>query len=155
LIVDHQRRRKKADHPNADVEQLAAAAETAGDSADDAAFLKSWREDLLARAWQQLADDERKTGKPYHTVLRARAELPELSSTDLAATLSERLGREITSANVRVLLHRSRELFAECLLTAVTDSLPENRRDLLEEELIELQLLDYCRAALERQADGA
>jgi RNA polymerase sigma factor (sigma-70 family) len=155
LIVDHQRRRKKGEHADADVEQLAAAPSPAGDSADDAAFLKSWREDLLASAWLQLAEDERKTGKPYHTVLHARAELPELSSTDLAAALSDRLGREITSANVRVLLHRARELFAECLLAAVIDSLPENRRDLLEEELIELQLLDYCRAALERQTDGA
>ena len=44
-----------------------------------------------------------------------------------------------------------RELFAEFLLNAVIDSLPDSRRDLLEEELIELQLLDYCRAALERQ----
>jgi RNA polymerase sigma factor (sigma-70 family) len=151
LIVDHQRRRKRRDQAGGDVEQLAVAASPDEIVATDAAFLKSWRDDLLARAWQKLADDEQETGKPYHTVLKTRAEQPELSSTDLAAAVTERLGREITSANVRVLVHRARELFAECLLAAVTDSLPDRRRDLLEEELIELQLLDYCRSALDRQ----
>lgn len=155
LIVDYQRRRKKGAHVEADMEQMAAHSTPAGDSADDAAFLKSWRDDLLARAWQKLANDEQQTGKPYHTVLLVRAEQPDARSPELAAAVSERLGREISSANVRVLLHRARELFAEFLLAAVTDSLPENRRDLLDEELIELQLLDYCRAALERQTDGA
>ncbi|HUQ71043.1 MAG TPA: sigma-70 family RNA polymerase sigma factor [Planctomycetaceae bacterium] len=153
LIVDHQRRRKSREQAGGDVEQLAVAAAHDDDAATDAAFLKSWRDDLLARAWQQLADDEQATGKPYHSVLKTRAERPELSSTELAEAVTSQLGREITSANVRVLVHRARELFADCLLSAVVDSLPESRRDLIEEELIELQLLDYCRAALERSAD--
>lgn len=150
LIVDHQRRRRMRNPADGEVEQLAVTA-TSEDSADDAAFLRSWRDDLLARAWLRLADDEQTTGKPYHTVLKLRAEQPDLSSTQLADVATASLQREITAANVRVLLHRSRELFAECLLAAVVDSLPENRQELVEEELIELQLLDYCRAALERR----
>jgi RNA polymerase sigma-70 factor (ECF subfamily) len=150
LIVDYQRRQKRGGVALPDDNQLAAAA-VASEPESDSAFLRSWREDLLGRAWKKLEDDERSTGKPYHTVLRVRTEFPEHSSTQLAEVMTERLGREITSANVRVLLHRARELFAEFLLNAVIDSLPDSRRDLLEEELIELQLLDYCRAALERQ----
>jgi RNA polymerase sigma factor (sigma-70 family) len=154
LIVDYQRRKGARNPAEGELDQLAVVSCHVEDSATDAAFVKSWREDLLARAWQQLADDERTTGKPYHTVLKLRAEKPELSSPQMADAATSQLGREITAANVRVLLHRSRELFAECLLVAVIDSLPENRQELIEEELIELQLLDYCRSALERRAGG-
>lgn len=151
LIVDFQRRRKKQPAGVADADQLAAAMEAEGDSAMDSAFLKSWREELLARSWKRLEEDERTTGKPYYTVLRLRAEFPDAPSNDLAAIASQRLQREITPANLRVLVHRARELFAECLLSAVVDSLPGSDRDLVEEELIELQLLDYCRAALDQR----
>lgn len=154
LIVDHQRRKATRNPAEAELDQLAVVSCHVEDSVNDAAFVKSWRDDLLARAWQQLADDERTTGKPYHTILKLRAEQPELSSPQLADAATSQLGREITAANVRVLLHRSRELFAECLLTAVRNSLPENRQELIEEELIELQLLDYCRSALERKTGG-
>jgi len=151
LIVDHQRRQKRAANRAAgDAGELAVAAIESNDSAADQAFLQSWREELLARAWRRLEEDERETGKPYHSVLQAKAKHPELSSTDLASVVSDALQREITSANVRVLLHRARELFAECLLRAVTDSLSDSRREQVEEELIELQLLEYCRAALQR-----
>jgi RNA polymerase sigma factor (sigma-70 family) len=152
LIVDHQRRQRRAGLAIADPEQLAAVPAPESDPETDAAFLRSWREDLLGRAWKQLKEDQRSTGKPYHSVLMARAEHPELSSTELAALLAERLQRDMTPNNLRVMLHRARELFAGFLLQAVMDSLPETRRELIEEELIELQLLDYCRAALEQQA---
>ena len=110
------------------------------------------RDDVLGRAWKRLKEDQRTTGKPYYSVLRARAEHLDLSSTELAGLIAKRLQRDMTPNNLRVLLHRAREVFAEFLLQAVIDSLPENRRDVLEEELIELQLLDYCRSALERQS---
>jgi RNA polymerase sigma-70 factor (ECF subfamily) len=154
LVVDYQRRQRRARLAVADTEQLVAAASPADTPESDAAFLRSWREDLLRRAWKRLKEDQRSTGKPYYSVLKARAENAELSSAELAELLAERLQRELTPNNLRVLLHRAREVFAEFLLEAVTDSLPEARRDLIEEELIELQLLEYCRAALEQQASN-
>lgn len=154
MIVDHQRRQKKKPLGGMEAEHVAAEQEAPPDAALDSAFLKGWRDELLARSWRRLEEDERATGKPYHTILRLRAEKAEASSTELAAIASERLQREITSANVRVLIHRARELFAECLLAAVTDSLPGADRELVEEELIELQLLDYCREALDQQASA-
>ena len=154
LIVDHQRRQRRGGLAVADAAELAEVPAPSGELESDAAFLRTWREDLLRRAWKQLKEDQRSTGKPYHTVLMARAEHPDLSSTELAGLIAERLQRDMTPNNLRVLLHRAREVFAEFLLQAVIDSLPENRRDVLEEELIELQLLDYCRSALERQSNN-
>lgn len=149
LIVDQQRLKKKqarntpldSDQAPAEVRDL--------ESAEDAAFTKSWRDDLLSRAWDRLQEDETTSGKPYYTVLKTKAEHPEAGSTELAALTTQRIGREVSPANVRVLVHRSRELFAECLLRAVIDSLADNRRELVEEELIELQLIEYCRSALD------
>jgi DNA-directed RNA polymerase specialized sigma24 family protein len=148
LIIDQQRHQKKA-KAAAPLEFDPAAREAEESVADDAQFTRSWREDLLSRAWARLAEDEASSGKPYNTVLRTRSEHPSVQSPELAELVSQRLKREITSANVRVLLHRARELFAEFLLRAVIDSLEDSRRDLVEEELIELQLLDYCRSALD------
>ena len=125
----------------------------AGASGDDALFQTSWRDELLARCWQKLADDERKSGKPYHSVLRYRVDHPDLRSPELAAGLSKQLGKEINAGAVRVLLHRSRELFGEMLLDEVTESLASGSLDDAEQELIDLELHEYCRPALEKRRE--
>jgi RNA polymerase sigma-70 factor (ECF subfamily) len=154
LIVDYQRRAKKRGlegpmHSNIAEPEI----DDAGASGDDAAFETSWRDELLARCWQKLADDERKSGKPYHSVLRYRVDHPDLRSPELAAGLSEQLGKEINAGAVRVLLHRSRELFGEMLLDEVTESLTSNSLDDAEQELIDLELHEYCRPALEKRRE--
>src|SRR5438105_1539446 len=66
LIVDYQRRSKKRlrESPmHSNVAEPAAEAPEANN--DDAMFRTSWRDELLARCWQRLADDEKETGKPY------------------------------------------------------------------------------------------
>lgn len=152
LIIDYQRRRKKQRATSELEYDAMAVAGTDGTLSEDTLYIKCWREELLMRAWQRLAEDEASTGKPYHTVLRMRAENATASSTELAEVVTLRLGKEISSANVRVIVHRARELFSEVLLNAVIESLPDSRRGDVEEELIELQLLEYCRAGLQRQA---
>src|SRR3954462_4394517 len=154
LIVDHQRRSKKRNlegpmHSNIAEPEI----DAAGSSGDDALFQTSWRDELLARCWQKLADDERKSGKPYHSVLRFRVDHPDLRSPELAAGLSEQLGKPINAGAVRVLLHRSRELFGEMLLDEVTHSLTNGSLDEAEQELIDLELHDYCRPALEKRRE--
>src|SRR5204863_7617542 len=114
-------------------------------SGDDALFQTSWRDELLARCWQKLADDERKSGKPYHSVLRYRVDHPDLRSPELAAGLSKQLGKPINAGAVRVLVHRARDLFAEFMLDEVTESLAGNSLDEAEQELIDLELHEYCR----------
>jgi RNA polymerase sigma-70 factor (ECF subfamily) len=111
----------------------------------DQEFLSSWRDELLARAWSALAEVERRSGKPYHTVLRFRAEHPQTPSPHMAEQLSTLLGRPLTAAGVRQTLHRAREKFADLLLDEVTQTLHDPTFEKLEQELIDLQLLDYCR----------
>ena len=47
------------------------------------------------------------------------------------------------------MVHRSREEFAQILLREVADTLDDPTRAGIEEELIELGLLEYCRPVLE------
>ncbi len=116
-------------------------------------FIASWREELLSRTWTALEQHEAATQKPMHTVLKVRVEQPDAHSPELAAAVSQRLGREITPENVRVMLHRAREKFGELLLDEVVHSLDSPTRDDLEDELGELRLLEYCQPALAKRAE--
>lgn len=152
MIVDHQRRQQKRRqegllHSNVPEPK----AEEVEVDDDDALFRTSWRDELLARCWQRLAEQEQLDGKPYHTVLRYRVDHPDLRSPDLAEGLSRQLGKATSAGAVRVLLHRAREAFADLLLDEVTESLADGSLDEAERELIELDLLEYCRPALERR----
>jgi len=120
----------------------------------DQEFLRSWRDELLARAWAALERAQEKTGQPYHVVLRFRAEHPDTASPAIAERLTAQLGRPLTSAGVRQLLHRARERFADALLEEVAQSLARSTDEHIEQELTELGLLDYCRPALERHASA-
>jgi RNA polymerase sigma-70 factor (ECF subfamily) len=115
------------------------------------------REELLSQTWEALAQYERETGRPYYTVLsfkvNARAANPDrpASTAELVKQLSPRLGRDINENALRQALHRAREKFAELLVEEVLRSLLHSQPDRLEEELGELQLLDYCRSAVNRR----
>lgn len=152
LIVDYQRRKKKRFREGPMHSNLAEPLEGDDESpADDALFQASWRDDLLARCWNKLEEVERESGKPYYTALRYRVDHPDLRSPELAAGLSEKLAKPINAGAVRVLLHRAREEFGDLLLVEVTESLTDDSLDAAEQELIELNLLEYCRPALERR----
>lgn len=117
----------------------------------DQRFLQSWREELLDRAWNALAQSQRDTGQPYYHVLRFRAEHPDDSSTAMAEQLSVLLQRPLTAEAVRQILHRARTKFAELLLDDVAQSLEGQGVEHLEQELIDLGLLAYCRSALDKR----
>jgi RNA polymerase sigma-70 factor (ECF subfamily) len=155
LIVDYQRRGKRN-----------AAQPLIGDAPDrplpddrlaeeDAAWTKSWRDELLAKGWKALAEVEKNTGTPYYAVLRYRSEHPEDRSQDIAAALNTandgKMKKTLNSTSVRVLIHRARELLADQVLDLVQESLDNASLDECEQELIDLNLLEYCRPALERR----
>ena len=54
----------------------------------------------------------------------------------------------------RLTLHRAREQFSDLMLDDVVQSLDNPTREQLEQELIDLGLLEYCRPALERRKDA-
>src|SRR5262249_55382094 len=120
----------------------------------DRQFLAAWRAELLARAWDALAEHERRTGQPLHTVLKLRSDRPEMRSPEMAERLTEGLGRPVNATWVRKRLLRARETFTDALLEAVAQSLSEPTREHLEQELIDLGLLGHCREALDRRAAG-
>lgn len=152
LIVDQQRKRKR---DGRQAQMASATPEIAAPTQEqhESLFTKSWRDDLLARVWQQLEAQENETGKPYFTALRCRVDFPDLRSPELAEKLTERLGKPMKAGAARTLLHRAREAFAELLLEDVAHSLPEATRTTVEDELIDLNLLEYCRPALEKQRE--
>jgi len=124
-------------------------------ASDDAAFLASWREELLARAWAALERSQRRGGPPYYSVLRFRAEHRDADSEAMAARLTEQLRprQPLTAAGVRKTLQRARAAFAHALLEEVAGSLSDPTYDALEQELIDLGLLSYCRSALAARRD--
>jgi RNA polymerase sigma factor (sigma-70 family) len=115
-------------------------------------FLQSWRNDLLDRAWSSLDALERSTGQPHYTILRLRVDEPGLKSKEWASRLSETLGRAVTPGAFRQALQRARREFALRLLAEVRASLEEPTPQALEEELADLELLEYCRPYLKRGA---
>jgi RNA polymerase sigma-70 factor (ECF subfamily) len=85
-----------------------------------------------------------------HTVLSSRAANPEMRSAQMAVELSARLGREVSADWVRKWLHAAREKFAELLLAEVCASLRDPNPDSVEQELIDLELYQYCKMAVDR-----
>jgi RNA polymerase sigma-70 factor (ECF subfamily) len=147
LVADHRQQQQRWPQPlPADGALVAApAAEEC-----DQLFVESWRDELLARAWESLRHFETTSDQPHFTVLRFRSDHQDLHSPELAARLAESLHRPLTAVAVRQLLHRAREKFAEFLLEQVTHSLANATAAQLEQELIAVGLLDYCRPALAR-----
>jgi RNA polymerase sigma factor (sigma-70 family) len=125
------------------------------DMESDRLFVESWCDELLARAWAALAATDATTGQAFYAVLRFRADHPEMRSPQIAEQLAAEMGRPFTAAGVRQTLHRARERFAALLLDEVSHSLEDPTADQLEQELVELGLLDYCRPALERRLSGS
>jgi RNA polymerase sigma-70 factor (ECF subfamily) len=117
----------------------------------DEAFRRSWRDELLARSWAALQAYEQQTGQLVHTVLRYRAEYPELRSPELAERLGALLGRPLTALAVRQQLHRAREKFGALLLEEVAQGLDSPSQQDLEDELLELELIEQLGPALEQR----
>lgn len=148
LIAKYHKQRRRWPEPLPDNDTVLAANPEELES--DHQFVESWCDELLARAWAALAEIESRTGQLFYTVLRFRADHPDLRSPQMAEQLAAQLGRPFTAAGVRQTLHRAREKFAELLLDEVIHSLDNPTAEHLEHELAELGLLDYCRPALER-----
>jgi DNA-directed RNA polymerase specialized sigma24 family protein len=110
------------------------------------AFLTSWRDELLARSWSLLAQSD----QTFYSVLRFRADHPDMPSARMAVELAAQLGRPLTSAGVRQTLRRGRDRFSQFLVEEVRQSLASPTPEHLEQELSQLGLLEYCQSALQQ-----
>lgn len=111
-------------------------------------FLASWRDELLARTWEALRQHELEKNQPFYRVLQYRTAEPSARSQQIAEYLTEELGREITAVGARQLLHRAREQFARLLIQEVANTLQHSTMGLIEQELIDLGLYEYCKSVL-------
>jgi RNA polymerase sigma-70 factor (ECF subfamily) len=155
LVSSYRRRACSHAAGQAPLEQ-AASEETPQDVADRQ-FAESCREELLSRAWRGLQAFEDQTGQPYHAVLDFRSRNPEITSDEAAVRLTGHLApsRPFTSDGLRKLLQRAREKFSELLLYEVRQIAESDERETVEETLIDLGLIAYCRPALEQRYAGA
>jgi RNA polymerase sigma-70 factor (ECF subfamily) len=150
LIVDHQRRHQHRPRPlPVDGPEPTAAAPPPAES--DSEFLTIWRAELMARAWDALAEHDRATGQHLHTVLRFRTDHPDVRSPQMAEQLAARVGKPLSPEWVRKRLYLAREKFTDLLLDEVTRSLDRPTPDEVERELLDLGLWEYCRAAFARR----
>lgn len=144
LVTDYHRAR--AAQPRALPADVAAAPESSAGN-QDADFGNSWREELLNRTWEALAD----TYPFYHAVLLHHVQHPDESASEMKDKLSAQLGKALTATHVRVTMHRAREKFAALLVEEVRQSLETPNDAELLQELRVLRLAGYCAAALERR----
>jgi RNA polymerase sigma-70 factor (ECF subfamily) len=146
LVNDYHRARQAWPRPlAADAPEPAAPAEP--DLPSDEDFLGGWRQALLDQTWAALTE----ANPAYHAALLLRIQEPDLPSAEVAARLTERLGRPLTAENARKVLQRAHAKFAELLLDQVAASLADPGAAELEAELKALDLLKYCRSALEHR----
>ena len=87
----------------------------------------------------------------FFTVLHFRAAHADLGIEEMIAQLHPQLGKTLTPESLRQTLHRARALFADLLIAEIGQSLTEPTQEQIEEELGDLNLLSYCRPALERK----
>lgn len=149
LVADfHHKRRRDPTPLSTDAPEPGADCAVAAER--DRAFLESWRDELLGRAWDALQRHEKESGQPYYSVLRFRADHDKMSSTEMAEHLSARLNKPINAPAIRKTLERARDRFGDLLLEEIAQAIDSPSREALEEELSDLELLEYCRSALER-----
>jgi hypothetical protein len=103
---------------------------------DESGFLRTWRQELITRAWVDLAD----ANATLHAVLLCQTENPGVAAAQMAETLSAQLGKPISAGHLRVLLHRARNLFGELLRKEVQHSLESGDDEAVAEELRDLDL---------------
>jgi RNA polymerase sigma-70 factor (ECF subfamily) len=143
LVNDHHRARQARPGPlAADAPGPAAPPEPS-----DEDFLAAWRQGLLDQTWAALREDN----PNFHAVLRLRIENPEMTSAEMADRVGADLGRPMTAEYVRKALQRAHARFAELMVERVAESLTDPTAAELEDELRALDLLRYCRSALDRR----
>lgn len=149
LVVDHQRRTSRTPLT---LEAKGAEPSQTDERVSEQEFTSAWRQELLDAAWEKLRRHEADTGQPLYTVLRFRTDHPDVRSPQMVERLAPTLGTSIDAGWIRKQLHLARNKFADFLLEQVAQSLANPTSAELAEELIELQLFEYCKPALERHA---
>jgi RNA polymerase sigma-70 factor (ECF subfamily) len=141
LVHDHRRARQRRPLGLRDEFRPARAP---AESDEGRTFLAGWRAELLDRTWKSLAA----ANPTYHRVLLLRIDNPDEPSAGLADRLAEPLGKAVDAAWVRKTLQRAQRKYARLLVEEVKASLPAPTPEAVRQELLDLDLLKFCRSAL-------
>jgi DNA-directed RNA polymerase specialized sigma24 family protein len=150
LVYDYRKQRSRQPAPLPESLPVSAP-ETPPGSVADQEFLAIWRDELLGSAWRALADLEKRTGKPLHAILKYRVDHPGVRSFQMAVHFAGKLGKPLTPEWVRKRLHQARATFIELVVNEVAMSLEHPTTEALQQELLDLGLLDYCRPHLAKR----
>jgi RNA polymerase sigma-70 factor (ECF subfamily) len=134
--------------PTALPEHLATQEIATSDGFEDREFTRRWRDEVMNHTWSALQQQR----PVFHDLLRLRLEHPDSTSRELADEYSLKQNKPMTAANVRKTLERAHTRFADLLVEEVAASLIDPDVDQLRLELEELDLLKYCRSAVQRWA---
>jgi RNA polymerase sigma factor (sigma-70 family) len=131
LVSRHRRQQKKLPRASGTAvgEQM-----DSHDEDSERQFNRSWREELVARAWAALEQQQ----PTFFAVLHFHANHSNFSAQQTAAALVPQLGKLIHADNLRQMLHRARKMFADLLLADLSHSLKNPTTDALQQELTEL-----------------
>ncbi len=109
-------------------------------------FVRQWRTEVMDQTWNALSEER----PVYHDLLRLRVDEPNLTSREIAERYTAQFSKPMTPANVRKTLERAHAKFADLLIREIALSLEQPSREWIRTELKELDLLKYCRSAIER-----
>lgn len=145
MVRNHWSKQKRRRAVDFDVDLM----EESQDQLEDDDWLRSWRKNVLDLAWSRLEDYQRQhTGSVAYTVLRLRTEHPDLDSTQLAAKLSDQVGRAVKPDTVRQQLRRARMRFAEMVVEEIAHGLETADPARIQDELICLGIYEHIKDVL-------
>ena len=120
-----------------------------GESELNDPWVGHWRKNLLDMAWADLKQiEETSANRIPYSVLNIRAENSDASSKELAALLSQRLGREVKPDAFRQQLKRARQRFVETLLNELRDGLDDPTESRVHDEVVALGLYPWLKESL-------
>lgn len=143
LITDHFRKNKEFSLTSSEADRLPDKSIVDMLAALDQGFQEDWREYVLSLAWNALLESDFGRSSDYYPVLKFRSLHPTATSKQMAAQLSEQLGKPVTAEWVRQKIVRSRQKFARLLAAEVRRSLNDKSEEAIREELAALGLLKY------------
>jgi hypothetical protein len=103
----------------------------------------------IAAGWPWRKTNRKRNGRSTPCFAAVRVN-PEMRSHQLAETLAKQLGKPISAEWVRKWMQIARNKFAAHLIYEVAGSLKEPTPNEVEQELMDLELYQYCKDMVDR-----
>lgn len=147
MVRNYWRKQKNLPEQDVDLKEVLQESETPSQLEEEG--MESWRQSLLAMAWQALEEYQRThPGSVAHTLLRLRVENPDDDSDTLAQKITNLVGKPFRADALRQQLRRARVRFVQALLEEVARGLDDPTPDNIKEELHLTGLMPFVKDML-------